>query len=154
MTRLLSIHQLSVEFKWSKFWCKKQEVKSSLQPPAPAMWPASSAERKQDVLTEKKKQQKKTHLYHLLYVLFDDGRVGAGLHWHGPVIDHGGLGVRHRGGARVLLWSRRKVKPKDVNKTAGETLMLRFYKGNKRLLRVKMLWEHNDFLYVLNAAAN
>lgn len=153
MARLLFIHQLSVEFKWSKFWCKGQQVKSPSQPPTPAMWPASSAERKQDALAATKKK-KRTHLYHLLYVLFDDGRVGVGLHWHGPVIDHGGLGVRHRSGARVLLWGRRKATPKDVDKTAGEELMLQFYKGNERLSRVKMLWEHKDFQCVLNAAAN
>lgn len=44
-----------------------------------------------------------THLHHLLYVFFDDCWVSVGLHRHSPVIDHGGLGFRRRGGAGVLL---------------------------------------------------
>jgi len=44
-----------------------------------------------------------THLHHLLDVLLDDRRVGVGLHRHGPLVDHAGLGVGRGGGARVQL---------------------------------------------------
>lgn len=65
-----------------------------------------------------------THLYHLLYVFFDDRRVGVGLHRHSPLIDHGGLGVRRGGGAGVLLYSTWETKDRDINITPGKQKLL------------------------------
>ena len=67
-----------------------------------------------------------THLYHLLYVFSDNGRVSVGLHRHSPLIDHGWLGVRHGGRAGVLLQRMRNPRPQyQYHRGEAEPVMLR-----------------------------
>lgn len=64
------------------------------------------------------RQCEETHLHHLLDVFFDDRCVGVWLHRHRPVINHGRLGVRRRGGAGVLL--QMCEKPKGISHLRGQ----------------------------------
>lgn len=100
----------------------------------------------------KKKQQLTSTIFSMCFLMMVGSALGFTDTAQSSIMV--GLGSGAGVGLEFCCEAGGKAKPKDIDRTAGEKLMLWFYKGSERLLRVKMLWENKDFQYVPNAATN